>query len=199
MTDTGSNSATESASPPSGIKRKLWHPGFWLRELPFSLVLILTLIGVAYTSFSKQPITVFWELLAPLIALVSIATGWKNATDRQSRAQLIGTQALHWLAFLVVMNLMLLPSVQRDFSSQATGLAIFTLMALGTFTSGVHVLSWQVCLLGLIMALGIPAIAWIQNAALISVLALGVVVGIAVVLWLYFRSSGRQGRLIQIK
>jgi hypothetical protein len=84
------------------------------------------------------------------------------------------------------MNLMLLPSVQRDFSAQATGLAIFTLMALGTFTSGIHVLSWQVCLLGLIMALGIPAIAWIQNAALISVLAVAVVVGIGGVLWLHF-------------
>jgi hypothetical protein len=189
MSDTGSNDVEQPAALPAGIKHKLWHPGFWLRELPFSLVLVLTLIGVAYTSFSKQPITVFWELLAPLIALVSIATGWKNATDSQSRTQLIGTQALHWLAFLVVMNLMLLPTVQRDFSAQATGLAIFTLMALGTFTSGIHVLSWQVCVLGLIMALGIPAIAWIQNAALISVLAIGVVVAIAVVLWLHFRST----------
>jgi hypothetical protein len=186
MSNTGSNSAEQPASlPPSGM-HKLWNVGFWLKELPFSLVLILTLIGVAYTSFSKQPITVFWELLAPLIALVCVATGWQYATDSQARLQLIGTQILHWLAFLIVMNLMLLPSVQRDFSAQATGIAIFTLMALGTFTSGVHVLSWQVCLLGIIMALGIPAIAWIQNAALISVLAIGVVVGIGVVLWLYF-------------
>jgi hypothetical protein len=189
MTDTGPNGANAPANLPSGIRHKLWHPGFWLRELLFSLVLILTLIGVAYTSFSKQPITVFWESLAPLIALVCIATGWNNATDRPARIQLVATQALHWLAFLVVMNLMLLPSVQRDFSSQATGLAIFTLMALGTFTSGIHVLSWQVCLLGLVMALGIPAIAWIQNAALISVLAIGVVVAIAIVLWLHFRST----------
>jgi hypothetical protein len=186
MSDTGSGSAGQPVSSPQSRMHKLWHVGFWLKELPFSLVLILTLIGVAYTSFSKQPITVFWELLAPLIGLVCVATGWQYATDSQARLQLIGTQILHWLAFLVVMNLMLLPSVQRDFSSQATGLAIFTLMALGTFTSGVHVLSWQVCLLGLIMALGIPAIAWIQNAALISVLVVGVVVGIGVVLWLHF-------------
>src|SRR5580692_9957690 len=186
MSDTGLGSTGQPVSSPQSGMHKLWHVGFWLKELPFSLVLILTLIGVAYTSFSKQPITVFWELLAPLIALVSIATGWQNTTDRQSRFQLIGTQVLHWLAFLVVMNLMLLPSVQRDFSAQATGLAIFTLMALGTFTSGIHVFSWQVCLLGLVMALGIPAIAWIQNAALLSVLAVGVVLGIGVVLWLYF-------------
>ena len=32
------------------------HVSFWIRELPFSLVLILTLFGVAYTSLLKQPI-----------------------------------------------------------------------------------------------------------------------------------------------
>jgi hypothetical protein len=186
MSDTGSENTGQPSSSPQSRMHKVWHVGFWLKELPFSLVLILTLIGVAYTSFSKQPLTGFWELLAPLIALVCVATGWENAPDARARTQLIGTQVLHWLAFLIVMNLMLLPSVQRDFSAQSTGLAIFTLMALGTFTSGVHVFSWQVCLLGIIMALGIPAIAWIQNAALLSVLALGVVVGIGVILWLYF-------------
>jgi hypothetical protein len=47
----------------------------------------------------------------------------------------------------------------------------------------VQVLSWQVCLLGLIMALGIPAIAWIENSALIGVLIAGAVIGIGAVLW----------------
>ena len=125
------------------------------------------LIGVAYTSFSKQPIVTYWELLAPVIGLVCVGTGWQNASDKTAKFRLISTQALHWLAFLVVMNLMLLPSVQRTFNASATGLAIFTLLALGTFTAGVHVLSWQVSLLGLIMAFGIPAIAWIENSALI--------------------------------
>jgi hypothetical protein len=84
------------------------------------------------------------------------------------------------------MNMMLLPSVQRIFNASATGLAIFTLLALGTFTAGVHVLSWQVCLLGLIMALGIPAIAWIENSALLLVLVVGAVLGIGVVFWWQF-------------
>ena len=85
-----------------------WRLNFWIKELPFSAVLILTLIGVAYTSFSKQPITGYWELLAPLIALVCVGTGWHSETDRAGRVRLIGTQILHWLAFLVVMNMLLL-------------------------------------------------------------------------------------------
>lgn len=200
MSDTSSNTSSDvsreprpSSLPPSKL-HKLKHVSFWVQELPFTLVLILTLVGVAYTSFSKKPITGYWELLAPLIALICVATGWKSATDRNARTRLIGTQVLHWLAFLVVMNLLLLPSVQQNFSAQSTGIAIFTLLALGTFTSGVHVLSWQVCLLGLIMALGIPAIAWIENTALISVLAVAVVLGIVVVLWWYFRDGRSRDR-----
>jgi hypothetical protein len=85
------------------------------------------------------------------------------------------------------MNLMLLPSVQRIFSASTTGLAIFTLLTLGTFTAGVHVLSWQICLLGLIMAFGIPAIAWIENSALILVFIAAGVLGIAAVFWWHWR------------
>ncbi|HVO92871.1 MAG TPA: hypothetical protein VMT22_08525, partial [Terriglobales bacterium] len=85
----------------------------WLRELPFTLVLLLTVGGVAYTSFSRQPIVAYWEILAPLIGLVCISVGWRGATDNAARVRLVVTQVLHWLAFLVVMNLLLLESVQR--------------------------------------------------------------------------------------
>ena len=165
------------AVPPGALSPALRHPNFWIRELPFTVVLLLTLGGVAYTSYSKQPIEGYWEILAPVIALVCIGYGWREANDKMARLRLVATQAAHWIAFLVVMNLLLLTSVQRVFTSSAAGIAIFTLLALGTFTAGVHVLSWQVCLLGLIMALGIPAIAWIENSALIVFLIVGVVAG----------------------
>jgi hypothetical protein len=161
------------------------HVPLWLRELPFTLVLLLTIAGVAYTSFSKQPIVFYWEILAPLIGLTCIAIGWRSAADGAARTRLIATQVMHWLAFLIVMNLMLLDSVQRVFTANATGLAIFTLLTLGTFTAGAHIFSWQICLLGLIMALGIPAIAWIENSALIVILIGAVLLGIFAVFWWY--------------
>lgn len=178
-----------SVDPTSGPYRHLLHLNFWIRELPFSLLLLLTLAGVAYTSFSKKPITGYWEFLAPLIALVCIGAGWEKAADRSLRMRLIATQVLHWIAFLVVMNMLLLSGVQRAFTSEATALSIFTLLALGTFTAGVHVMSWQVCLLGIIMALGLPAIAWIENSALLLILIAGVIVGIGAVFWWRFHES----------
>jgi hypothetical protein len=157
--DPGPGSAVQPSVPQAGTTHKFMHIGFWVRELPFSLVLILTMVGVAYTTFSKQPITGYWEILAPLIALVCVGSGWPNATDYTARFRLIATQALHWFAFLVVMNMLLLSSVQRVFSASATGIAIFTLLA----------------------------IAWVENSALILLLLAGVVFGIAVVLWWHFR------------
>jgi len=163
------------------------HTTFWLYELPFSLVLVLTIFGVAYETFSRQPIRLYWEILAPLLVLICVGAGWHHARDNTARWRLVWSQVLHWLAFLIVINLMLLPTVQRNFSANATGLAIFTLLSLGTFTAGLHIPSWQVCLLGLIMALGIPALAWVENSALFFLLMAAGIIGIAVVIWWHWR------------
>jgi hypothetical protein len=85
--------------------------------------------------------------------------------------------------------MMLLPSVQKILNASATGLSILTLLALGTFTAGVHVLSWQVCLLGLIMALCVPAAAWIEVSALIVVLIAAAVLVIGVVFWWHWHKT----------
>jgi len=193
MTSTDPDPHPASSSVPQMAPPRTAHESFWIKELPFTLVLILTIAGVAYTSFSKKPIVGYWEILAPIIALVCVAAGWQEAGDKNGRLRLIVTQALHWFAFLLVMNLMLLSSVQRIFTAQATGLAVFTLLALGTFTAGVHVLSWQVCLLGLIMALGIPAIAWIENSALLVVPIAVAVVGVGAVLWWHWHQGRSKG------
>lgn len=172
----------QSASPETAVGHKP-HVSFWIRELPFSVVLLLTLLGVAYTSFLKQPIMIYWELLAPLIGLVCVSFGWSRAIGKTARIQLMVTQGLHWTAFLLVMNLILLPSVGDILNANATGLAVLMLLALGTFTAGVHVLSWQICLLGIIMAFCVPAAAWIEASALIVALITIAVFGIGFMLW----------------
>lgn len=178
-------SSVPNVTPP----RQAAHTSFWIRELPFTVVLMLTIGGVAYTSFAKQPIVGYWEILAPIIALVCVGSGWQEAADRTGRLRLVVTQAAHWVAFLLVMNILLLPSVQKIFTAQTTALAIFTLLALGTFTAGIQVLSWQVCLLGVIMALGVPAIAWIENSALLVLLIVAAAIGTGAVLWWHWHRS----------
>ena len=181
------HSATPHVATPPVAPRS--RTSLYLRELPFSLVLILTTLGVAYTSLTRQPLVDFWELLAPLLALVCIGSGWPSANDKTARLILIGSQVLHWLAFIVVMNVLLLPSVQRNFTANSTAIAVFTLLALGTFTAGLQVFSWQVCSLGLVMALTVPAIAWIENSALIVVVIFAMMLAVGVAVWWHWRKS----------
>jgi len=175
--------------PRAAAPRPRKRPSLWIRELPFVVLLVLTILGVAYTSFSKKPLVLYWELLAPLIGVACVATGWRSAGAKAERSRLVLTQTLHWLAFLVVMNFLLLPSVQRVFTADSTGLAVFTLLALGTFTAGVHIFSWQICLLGLIMALCVPALAWVENSALLVGLAAVAALALVVVSWRHWREK----------
>src|ERR1700676_2443488 len=62
--------------PPQPQPRHLPHGSFLLRELPYVVVLILTLVGVAYASFSRQSMVGYWEFLAPVIGLLCIILGW---------------------------------------------------------------------------------------------------------------------------
>src|ERR1700730_14875129 len=107
------------------------YVSFWLRDLPYVVVLILTLFGVAYASFSRQSMVGYWELLAPVIGLLCVINCWPHAHDQAARLRLIWTQALHWLAFLAAMNLLLLRGVQLTLNPDATGLMVLTLLALG--------------------------------------------------------------------
>ena len=58
---------------------------FWLKELPYIAVLALTILGVAYTSVSQQPLIGYWEFLAVAIGLVCVTTGWLHIHDPNAR------------------------------------------------------------------------------------------------------------------
>ncbi len=169
------SSASRAGAPP--------RAGFWVRQLPYGVVLILTLFGIAYTSFSKRPFILYWMFLALVVCVVCVWTGWRRASDRDARARLIWTQVLHWLAFLAAMNLLLLNTVQSMLNADATGLAILMLLALGTFIAGVHMLAWEICVLGVVMAFFVPAIAWIEELALLLLMVAVVLAGIGLTFW----------------
>ena len=163
------------------------RPSRLLRALPYLIILILTLVGVAYTSINKKPLVYYWEIVAVLTGVLCVVSGWRHA-GKDGRVRLVWTQVLHWAAFLATMNLLLYSDVQRMLNADATGLATLLLLALGTFVAGVHTLSWQTGVLGVVMALAVPAIAWIEESALILVLAAIAFVVLAAIFWWFGRS-----------
>jgi hypothetical protein len=173
--------------PPDKATPRVWqfNPRVLLiREWPYLLVLILAFFGVAYTSFARTPITTYWVLLAPLIAIICVVARWREAKTREQRARLIWTQALHWGAVLLAMHLMFVADVSRMMNADAAALSALTVLALGTFTAGVHIASWQICLVGILLGLGVPAIAWFEQSALLLLLvALVLAAGIVPFFW----------------
>ena len=66
---------------------------FWLRELPYIIVLALTIFGVAYTSVSHQPLIGYWQFLAVAVGLVCATTGWLDIHESSNRFKLV--EAIH--------------------------------------------------------------------------------------------------------
>ena len=176
MTDPQSDKPTPDAS-------RVNPRAFLMREWPYLAILVLSLFGVAYTSVAQRPVTTYWLALAPLIGIICVVTRWQNTQSREMHLRLIWTQVLHWGAVLMAMNLVFVADVGQMMNADARALSILTLLALGTFTAGVHVDAWRICLVGIILGLGVPAIAWLEQTALLLVLVVAVLIGITAPLW----------------
>jgi hypothetical protein len=157
---------------------------FLRRQLPFIAVLGLAVAGVAYANVSRQPLVGYWEFMALAIGVLCIFTEWARLDEKQARVRLIWTQALHWAAVLITMNIMLLSNVQRLLPTPAMSLVLLSLLALGTFLAGLNLLSLQIGFLGLALALAVPAIAWLKNSMLFFILGAVFLIGLAMTIWL---------------
>jgi hypothetical protein len=165
--------------------------GLVRRQLPFLVILALAIGGVAYTNISQRPLVGYWEFLAIVMGLLCVVTGWSELEDGRDRVRLMWTQALHWLAVLVAMNIMLVSGVQQLLPTLATSLVLLILLAGGTFLAGVHLASLQIGFLGLALALAVPAISWLKQSALFFILAAVFLIGLAIAFWSY-RGDARQ-------
>jgi hypothetical protein len=176
------NDGTESYSTHSGVVHFLWQ------QLPYIAALVLAIAGVAYTNASHQPLVRYWEFLALAIGVVCVINKWPEIDGKQARWRLIWTQALHWVAVLVTMNIMLVSGVQQLFPTPATSLVLLTLLALGTFLAGISLLSLPISFLGFAMGVAVPAISWLQQSVIFFLLGAVLLIGLGITFWL------RQGR-----
>ena len=156
---------------------------FFRSQLPFLAILALAIIGVAYTNISQRPLVGYWEFLGIMTGLACVVTAWGEIDDRDARIRLIWTQAVHWAAVLVAMNVLLLSGVQQLFPATATSLVLLILLALGTFLAGLNLPSVQICFLGFALVLAVPAISWVKQSALFLVLAVVAFIGLVIAFW----------------
>ena len=161
-------------------------------DLPYIVMVSMAVLGIGYISFSGQATPLYWEFLAPLFGGACVWAGWRHATDAQARIALGWSQALHWFATLIAMNLVYHPDVRSVANNNASGLTLMTILALSTFLAGVHARAWQICVVGALLAVAVPAFAWIEQS---SLLALVVSVGVAFIggaLWWTLHSEKKK-------
>jgi hypothetical protein len=163
-----------------------------LRELPYFVMLFLAVFGIGYVSFTGRPADFIWMSLVPVFCTMCIIGGWRHAERKEDRWRLIWTQVLHWLSFFVVMNLVYLPEVRSVANNNAAGINLMTILALATFVAGVHAQAWQICGVGLILALAVPLVAWIEQSALISLILILGLVFIIGAIWLAMHRERRR-------
>ncbi|MBR1177315.1 hypothetical protein JQ617_25405 [Bradyrhizobium sp. KB893862 SZCCT0404] len=173
----------QHSDAPEPLSRSRATQFLW-QQLPYIVALLLAIAGVAYTNVSHQPLTGYWEFLALAIGVVCVVTKWPETEGRESQIRLVWTQALHWIAVLVTMNIMLVSGVQQMLPTPATGLVLLTLLALGTFLAGVSLLSLQIAFLGLAMGAAVPAISWLKQSILFFLLGAVLLIGLAISFWL---------------
>ncbi|MCK1365837.1 hypothetical protein IVB40_16085 [Bradyrhizobium sp. 40] len=178
---------TITPSTPSGMTRFLWQ------QLPYVVALVLAVAGVAYTNASHQPLVGYWEFLALAIGVVCVIDKWPDLGGREERWRLIWTQALHWVAVLVAMNIMLVSGVQQLLPTPATSLVLLTLLALGTFLAGVSLMSMQIAFLGVAMGITVPAISWLQQSVIFFLLGAVLLIGLGITFWLRRQDQDTSG------
>ena len=141
-------------------------------DLPYIVMLSTAVLGIGIVTFTGQPVAYYWEFLTPVYCGICIYVGWRHAQTTHERTRLVWTQLLHWAAFLFGMWLIYSPPLRQLIDVNAAGLNLMVLLAVATFVAGVHAAAWQICVVGVILGLFVPAVAIIQRSSLFIIVSI---------------------------
>jgi len=182
LSEDGSAAVRAAEATQSGFLRWLRH------EWPYVAMLLLAVIGVVMA----LPVN-YWLFLIPVFAVISVFAGWPHFPTREGHLELVYTLALNWGALLVAVFLLYQNSMRGLLNENATAVSMMVLLALGTFTAGVQARVWRICVMGALLALAVPAIAWLANSVMMwSVVTLVIVLVSAVAWWISERPRASQ-------
>ena len=164
---------TEPARQRSIVMQWILHDIFYIA------MLVLALVGVVF----RLPVN-YWVILIPVFGAITIAEGWTHFTDRAERLGLLYRVGLSWCA----LPARHLPAVEHWVSrgvmnANATSLSMMILLALGTFVAGVQSRVWQICAVGGLLFLAVPALGWLDQSPLLLTAAACMIVLLGGTVW----------------
>ncbi len=171
-------------------EKRAWRVAFkkWLLEdSPYIVMLLLAVVGVAL----REPVS-YWLIITPVYGVICIIAGWRHFDTAAAHRELIIVQSLNWIALVVAIFVLYNNGVQGVLNTNASSLAMMTLLALGTFTAGLQARVWRICGLGLLLFIAVPTIGWLDQSIMVLFAAFLAVVAISgAVWWLGHRADGK--------
>jgi hypothetical protein len=153
-------------------------PGWLAHDGPYLAMLVLALAGVIF----HLPV-IYWIILMPLFAVISISASWHQSISSHQHLRLIAKIALSWSALLLAVFLLYGNGVKNVLNANATSLTMIILLALGTFVAGVQAGAWRICLVGAVLFVLVPSLGWLDQSPLLWMAAIMLIVGLGALSW----------------
>jgi hypothetical protein len=180
MADASSTSSGGFAEPHRRGTRK-WIS--LLAELPYFAIVVIGIVGVAWTNMLGVSVATYWVIMTPIAALLCICVGWAHLPQGRSRLEMATLQFGQWVAVLVAMYLIHVSNADGLVTHDALGSILLTLLSLGVFISGLDLRTWKLCVVGAFLALAVPFVAWVADAGLFIFLIGVVLIALGLLAW----------------
>jgi hypothetical protein len=154
-----------------------------LAEAPYVAIVVIGVVGICWTSFFRRPTADYWVIMTPVTALLCIAVGLGRLPHGRGRIEMVAIQLAQWAAVLVAMYLINLSNVGGLNTSDALGGMMLTLLALGVFISGLDLREWRLAAAGAFLAIAVPLVAWMEQAALFLIFIGAALIALFLFLW----------------
>ena len=151
---------------------------FSIEETVFILMVILSLLGIVITDFSRSDGFGYWMIMVVVFGALAIFVSWMQAkTSENDFAEIVKEQGRHWLHTLIVVGAASL-IIKTEINAS---LVILLILALATMLDGMRI-GWQFTLLGFFLATCAIIVAYVEHFILACV-GLAVLVTTGTFVW----------------
>ncbi|MCQ8103340.1 hypothetical protein NP590_04405 [Methylomonas sp. SURF-2] len=162
---------------------ELIHPRhFGLEQAIFIIMLLLSLLGMVVTDFSRHDGYGYWLIMVLVFGVLSIFVSWLQSKRSEIEfGDIVKEQASHWLLTLLIVVAAFLVQKSGQLTETSASLVILLLLAMATMLDGKRI-GWQFTLIGFYLAGSAIIIAYVE-AFIWACGGLGVAVIIGTFLW----------------
>ena len=155
----------------------------YLEEYIFIGLIMLSLVGVFISDFSPIITFWFWLTMIPVFGATAILSAWSHGLESNvSVTRLVLSQIVHWGGAVIALVTTYSLWATGRFTDEHTGYIILLLLALTTFTAGLHV-GWRFYVAGIFLFIGGIITTHVKEYIWILLLVLMVPLAIFGIVW----------------